>query len=186
MKKLKNSKTLFCLFVVLIIGSLISIATWGAIRACRYLSFYKGCESFLKNSVYTDSITLTKTELSYAISYLEEKDLTHGRVSIITQDINNDIGYFYENLKEQYMLLVEAENKNLNDREQEDVLKIYRKNICNNFGSPKIPNGITIYPYNIAFFWWSIISIILFIISFASFRHLVVNLQYFKDFWQKN
>lgn len=174
---------IFIISFITMMASILSFITWGTVRIYKCIVFNKNCTEYISNSAHVNSIKVAKKELDHAILYLEEKNLTEGRVSIVSSQIANDIGYFYENLKVQQEFLDTESKKELNSEEETAILMKYRSNI-GDYTSDKlhfslnIPDGISIYPNNVAYFWWAIISILIFIISFLIFSKIEIDYQH--------
>lgn len=133
---------------------------WGSIRIVKSVSFSTNCTQYLKRAADANSVEMAKEELEKAIFYAESKNLTHGRVSIFLNQPVNDIGYWYENMKVSY-----EELENLPDDssplEKTNVLMKLRETLTDSSDGSLVvtmPMGISIYPYNVSYFWWGIIS----------------------------
>jgi len=154
MKKLK-------IFIALVFTVLFLV--WGGVRISNSLSFYLNCEAYLKRAATANTVEMAKPELAKAIEYAEENNLTSGIVSIFLKNPMNDIGFWYENMKASY----EELDKIADDAtalEKTNVLMKLRESLTDRDegGGTKIvfPNGISVYPNNILYFCWGLISII--------------------------
>lgn len=120
------------------------------------------CTQYLKRAADANTVETAKEELEKAISYAEEKKLTDGVVSIIFHQPKNDIGFWYKNMKEAY-----AELENLPDDasslERTNVLMKLRESLTDDTESGisvTVPDGISIYPYNVGYCLWGLFSTI--------------------------
>lgn len=158
-------------FLILAIVFTMLFGIWGVVRIVKYVSFETNCTQYLKRAADANSVELAKAELKEAISYAESENLTTGRVSIFLNQPKNDIGYWYENLKTSYE---ELENlpSDTSSLEKTNVLMKLRETLTDTSEDGTevtVPEGISIYPNNLAYCLWSIFSGILAIVSWFFF-----------------
>lgn len=139
--------------------SVLLFVVWAVIRISAANSFSERVGGYLANYSEAGNITAAKENLNMAIKALEEMRLTEGQVSIFHKNPNNNIGLWYQNLKESQNILEKlseenAFNQSIALEEQKNGLKGGASNT-----SIKHPDGISIYPHNKIFFWWSILSL---------------------------
>lgn len=102
--------------------------------------------------------------------YVEKNGLTSGYTSIIYKTENDNIGFWYENLKVCQKEL--AETKGNSTLENTNVLMKLRESLTDNSGKGTqltIPTGISRYPNNALFGVANLISFVLFIGSILLF-----------------
>ena len=150
------------IFMVLAIIATIVFGSWSAVRIVKWVQFNINCTQHLKRAADANTVERAKEELKKAISYAEKNNLTEGVVSIFLHQPKNDIGYWYQNITETYN---ELENlpEDATSLEKTNVLMKLRETLTDEKESGvtvTIPNGISIYPGNIAYFWWGLLSII--------------------------
>ena len=150
---------------MLAVISTLACLSWVVVRIVKATDFDFGCKSYLKRAADANTIEVAKPELDKAIEYLEEHDLTSGIVSIFLKNPANDVGYFYQNLKASQAELAKADS-NMSQLEESNVLMKLRETLLDDGESTSVtcPAGISIYPNNVGYFWWSIISFILAIV----------------------
>lgn len=104
---------------------------------------------------------MAKPQLDKAISYLENHNLTSGIVSIFLKNPKNDIGFFYQNLKACQTEL-ERVSPNASQLEESNVLMKLRESLLDEGQTTEVthPFGISIYPYNVVYFIWLMISFV--------------------------
>jgi hypothetical protein len=135
---------------------------WIVIRINKGLTFEYGCDAYIKRAADSNTVDLALENLEIAIDYAERNKLTEGVVSIFFMNPKNDIEFWHRNLvacKEELQNLP-ADSSQL---EQTNVLMKLRESLTDDGESSTkvtVPDGISIYPYNVIFFWWSIISAI--------------------------
>ena len=118
---------------------------------------YKGiildmeCTGHLERAANSTNIELASGELDAAISYLDKKGLTSGYTSIFWKTPNEDIGFWYNNIKEANRELKNAPDTISNLEESNMLIKLRETLITNSKdGEESIicPNGLSRYPNN--------------------------------------
>jgi hypothetical protein len=91
--------------------------------------------------------------------------LTTGIVSLFLQQPKNDVKFWYTNIKASYDELSSL-SEDATPLEKSNMLMKLRETLVDQGESTSVtcPNGISIYPFNVAYFWWSILSLLFFII----------------------
>jgi len=154
----KTAKT----FMVFAIIATIAFVAWATVRSVKGVQFEINCEQYLKRAADANTVETAKEELAKAISYAETHNLTEGVVSIFLHQPENDVGYWYKNLTEAYE---ELDNlpEDTTSLEKTNVLMKLRETLTDGDESGvsvTIPEGISIYPNNVLYFWWGMLSII--------------------------
>lgn len=85
--------------VLLIVISVVSLLIWGGARNVANIQFNRNCEGHMKWAADANTIELALQKMEIVISYLEHKGLTRGYTSIIYRTPNEDVGFWYNNLK---------------------------------------------------------------------------------------
>ncbi len=150
-------------FMVLAIIATMVFGAWGTVRIVNAVEFNTNCKQYLKRAADANTVETAKEELAKAISYAEDNNLTEGVVSIFLRQPKNDVGYWYKNMTEAYE---ELENlpEDATSLEKTNVLMKLRETLTDETDSGvsvTVPNGISIYPNNVAYFWWGMLSFIL-------------------------
>lgn len=161
-------KIVFC--IVLFLVSLI-VPTVSVVKGIR---FDQQCGGFLKQAADASSVELAERQLTVAIDYIEENQLTSGYTSILYKTEDDNIGFWYENLKVCQKEL--AATKGNSTLENTNVLMKLRESLTDH--SEKgirltIPEGISRYPHNLGFMVANLIS---FVLCFASILLLIITL----------
>ena len=150
------------LLTVLTIIALASFVAFSTVRIVKLVQFETGCTQYIKRAADANTVETAKEELEKAISYAEENNLNDGVVSIFLHQPKNDIGYWYQNMQEAY---AELENlpEDTTSLEKTNVLMKLRETLTDE-GSEGVevtfPEGIELYPNNIIYFWWGLISFV--------------------------
>ena len=74
------------------------IATW-SYEGWMNVHFSNNCRGRLKRSADANTIEIAKQELGAAVSYLETNNSTSGYTSVIYNTPDEDVGFWYRNLK---------------------------------------------------------------------------------------
>ena len=147
-----KNRTLFWLFIVIVIF---------AVTGIRSIRFKQNCSGYLKQCANASSITLALDRLNLAIDYLEKNNLTTGYTSILWKTEDDNITFFYNNLKDcQQELIKVADASQL---EQTNVLMKVREVLTDEgqYGTKLvIPNGLSRYPFNTLFAILFVVGII--------------------------
>lgn len=154
------------IFMVFAIIATLVFGAWCTVRIIKDVQFNINCKQYLKRAADANTVETAMEELAKAISYAEENNLTEGIVSIFLHQPKNDVGYWYKNMKEAYAEL-EKLPENATSLEKTNVLMKLRETLTDEIESGvsiTIPNGISIYPSNVAYFWWGLLSSIFCII----------------------
>ena len=132
--------------------------------------FKKNVSGYLKRAADANTIELAHEELDRALTYLEANDLTEGYTSVLYETPDEDIGFWYRNLKASKEELEKLDNPSA--LEKTNVLMKLRETLTDTGERTRVtsPDGIHLYPYNavwaglgwgslIAFFWGCILLI---------------------------
>ena len=148
--------------IALAILATLVFCAWSTVRIVKAVQFDMNCTQYIKRAADANTVELAQEELAKAISYAEENNLTEGVVSIFLHQPKNDVGYWYKNLTEAY-----AELENLSEDatslEKTNLLMKMRESLTDEKQSGvsvTMPRGISIYPKNVRYFWWGLISTI--------------------------
>lgn len=150
------------IFMVFAIIATMIFGAWATVRIVKEIDFNTNCEQYLKRAADANTVETAKEELAKAISYAEAHNLTKGIVSIFLHQPKNDVGYWYKNMTEAYD---ELENlpEDATSLEKTNVLMKLRETLTDERESGvavTIPDGISIYPNNVLYFWWGLLSFI--------------------------
>ena len=123
---------------------------WSVSRIYNSVYFNIHCGGYLERASYANTIELASPALKTAIQYVENNGLTNGFTSIIYRTPDEDLGFWYSNLKqaEDELSKITPSSTAL---EKSNVLMKLRESLVshNNEGSHLIcPEGVSIYPLN--------------------------------------
>ena len=144
-------------------------ALWIGIRIYKNVSLTIDCTGHLKRAADANTVELAKEELRIAISYLESNQLTTGYTSILYRTPNEDIGFWYKNLKYSLKELEQVTSETM-QLEKSNLLMKLRETLLDHGkdgDSVTAPAGISIFPNNTGFAIWGIIGAILALIGYV-------------------
>lgn len=132
-----------CLLGLIIILPLAGI---GGLAVYWDVSFNNKCGGRLKRAADANTVEMAKEELGAAVTYLESNQMTEGYTSIIYRTPDEDIGFWYKNLKASLGELdkVSSETPQM---ERTNVLMKLRETLLDKDSITK-PPGIEKAPYN--------------------------------------
>lgn len=145
-------KVLFTIFIIL-------FCIWGGIRIISAIQFDRNCGGYLKRAADANTVDLAKKQLYIALSYIEHEELTTGYTSILYRTPDEDVGFWYTNIKSSFSEL-EQVSSSTTQLERSNLLMKLRETLLDQGSEGKnmvtIPPGISIYPHNtiMAVFGW--------------------------------
>jgi len=122
----------------------------GVIIYAASIEFDQNCGGYLKQAADANTAELAMNRLDMAVKYAEEKGLTNGYTSVFYKTEDDNIGYWYQNLKACQKELQEVIGKS--QLEQTNVLMKVRESLTDNGKEGtelNVPGGIARYPYNV-------------------------------------
>lgn len=144
--------------------SILSLVGFGAIRIYKSVVFDINVTGHLGRAANANTIELAQSELSEAILYLKNNHLTEGYTSIFWRDPSEDIGWWYGNLTASLHEL-ESVPEETSQLEKTNVLMKLRETLEDHGEHGKsvvvCPEGISIYPANVAYLTWCSLSVLL-------------------------
>ena len=151
----------FSLIMLAIVLILIPIIYYGGMIV-RSVEFSRDCTSYLSLSANANSVEIAEERLTAAIDYLEENNLTSGDCKFfVSNRPENDIGYWYNNLKSAQTQLREIIiNNSATELEKSNVLMKLRETLLDD-DHIVTPTRLWIYPnqtliISIAIIIWAI------------------------------
>ncbi len=144
----------------------IFLVIWAIARFMAVVQFDRNCGGYLKRAADASTIELAIQELDRAMTYIEKSKLTSGYTSVVYKTPDEDVGFWYLNLKSALVELrkVGPETTQL---ERSNILLKLRETLLDKKESEEItlPSGVTIYPNNSFYAFWAIGSLLTIIIG---------------------
>jgi len=132
--------------IICVVLILISIVIFG-MRISKRIVFKQNVSGYLKRAATANTIQLAHEQLTKALDYLEAENLTSGYTSVLYETPDEDIDFWYRNLKAS-----QIELKNLNSEsalEKTNVLiKLRESLLSGEKGRVTVPQGLSVYPNN--------------------------------------
>lgn len=141
-------------------------------RIMKGIEFKQNVKGYLKRAADANTIEIANEELTKVIDYLEANNLTSGYTSILYKTPDEDIGFWYRNLKAS-----QNELQNLNSTsalEKTNVLMKLRETLVDSGKKARVtvPDGVTYYPNNL--FWavlgWTAAGIVAYLFIFYGYK----------------
>lgn len=128
----------------------------------KSIQFDQQCAGYIKQAADANTVELALERLNLGIDYVEANNLTSGYTSVIWRTEDENIGFWYNNLKACQKEL----NAGLNQTPLEKtnlLLKVRESLVDNHDGSISltIPPGISRYPTNLLYGIWGFLSSII-------------------------
>ncbi len=144
---------------------LISITLFG-IRISKKIELKQNVSGYLKRAADANTIDLANAELVKVIDYLEANNMTSGYTSIMYKTPDEDIDFWYKNLKASQHELQSLQSESA--LEKTNVLIKLRETLLDTGKktSVTIPRGLAVYPNNKL---WALLMSIATLSIFSSF-----------------
>ncbi|SEL70202.1 hypothetical protein SAMN04487910_3106 [Aquimarina amphilecti] len=118
------------------------------VRISKKVQFKQNVSGYLKRAADANTIALANDELTKVIDYLEANNITSGYTSMLWETPNEDIGFWYKNLKASQL---ELQNLKSNSAlERTNVLINLRETLLDTGERTRVtvPKGLAVYPKN--------------------------------------
>ena len=135
-----------CLFTIM---TFFCLAVFG-VCILRGINFNVECKGHLKRAADANTIELAKQELDVALSYLEREGMTEGYTSVLYKTPEEDVGFWYQNLKSASIELGEVP-EDASILEKSNALMKLRETLLDQgekSESVTVPTGISRFPHN--------------------------------------
>ena len=152
---------------------ILPLLLWAGLRTYNEILYDIDCAGHIKRAADANTVELATQEMRTVVAYLEARGMTSGYTSILYRTPDEDIGFWYQNLKASLGEL-EKVTPETTQLERSNILIKLRETLLDNGKSVSVtnPSGISIYPNNVAYarFGWlglvaAIAGVLLFIIG---------------------
>ncbi|MDX1349186.1 MAG: hypothetical protein R3279_03000 [Putridiphycobacter sp.] len=149
---------------------IISLVIFG-LRIAKSIEFKQNVSGYLKRAGDANTIDLAHEELSKALLYLEANNLTKGHTSILYKTPDEDIDFWYRNLKASQSELENLESESALERT--NVLIKLRETLLDTGEKTKVtvPKGLAVYPNN---FTWALLMWLAIIVGTLGFMRIAI------------
>lgn len=165
---MKFNEKVYC---SLLAFAVLSLMIYGITNIILGIQFDRNCEGYLKRAADANTISMAEKELGIAVTYMEQKHLIIGYTSIVYKTPNEDLGFWYNNLKVAHEELVGA-SPDITSLEMSNMLMKLRETILDDDRegvSVTVPPGIVRFPHNTFFAFWGITSSLIGVVGFVMF-----------------
>lgn len=154
------------------------LLAWGAVRIVKDITYDQQVEGYLKQAADANTTELAEKKIGQAIEGMDRRGLCNSKspdsppvfaddcfTSVLWRTPGEDVGYWRTNIQATYEDLHSMTNEERVDNltESNQLMKV-RETLLDNGSqgdSVTAPAGISVYPNNVAFFWWGVFSVIL-------------------------
>ena len=144
--------------------AIITISIWSTcgIKAIR---FKQNCGGHLKRAADANTVDIAKSELKIALDYMEANNLTSGYTSVIYETPDEDVAFWYNNIKQSYNELNSLPDSSSSLEKSNMLIKLRETLLDHGDKSDTVtmPDGISRYPDNVLYFFLGIVSIVCFL-----------------------
>lgn len=140
------------------------------------IHFNQECAGYLKQAADANTAEIALERIDLALEYIERNNLTNGYTSVLWRTENENIGFWYQNIK-----ACKSELESCIDGsqlEKSNVLMKVRESLTDNGDSGTkltIPSGLCRYPNNAVYLILGWLSVFVFIIGLVWFFYLIEN-----------
>jgi hypothetical protein len=131
-------------FIILLCIDCIGFFGWAGLRAYKAIVFDIECKGHMNRAADANTVELARQEMEIVVNYLEKNGMTNGYTSVLFRTPNEDVGFFYKNMKASL-----AELKSL----KPDATPLEKSNLLMKLRETlsTVPPGIEVFPYNAAY-----------------------------------
>lgn len=137
-----------------------------AIRITKSVSLKQNCTGYLKRAADANTVETAKEQLQKSIQYLEANDITKGYTSVFYQTPDEDVEFWYKNLKASENELMKVDSTTSSMEKTNLLMKLRETLLDNSEKGDKltVPDGLSRYPNN---GMWGILTCFAIIISIS-------------------
>lgn len=151
---------------VLLTGALVFIT----IYVVKCVTFKQECSGHLRRAADANTVETAQKELIVATKYLEDNNITSGYTSVFWQTPDEDIAFWYNNLKasENELSKVDSTTSSL---EKTNILMKLRETLMDHGKEGDhvtYPKGLATYPQNGLYGTLILLSILIILLAFAA------------------
>jgi hypothetical protein len=136
----------------------------------KEVQYNRNCGGHLKRAADANTVDIAETELQMAVGYLKMKGMTTGYTSILYNTPSEDVGFWYNNLNASLRELDHLP-ATASPLERSNMLMKLRETLLDHGAhgdGVTEPDGITVYPNNLAYAFWGWASLIAAIVFWIS------------------
>ncbi|HLO43889.1 MAG TPA: hypothetical protein VK175_06115 [Leadbetterella sp.] len=135
-------------FIAIVMVGFVLVVFGGA--SMQAIRLKQECTGFLKRAADANTVETAKVELRRALSYLEMNDMTKGYTSVLWKTADEDVGFWYENLKASELELMKV-REDSPSMEKTNLLMKLRETLLDSGEKGDeltVPKGLSRFPSN--------------------------------------
>ena len=143
--------------------------SWTGVRIVAAIQFDRNCEGYLKRASDANAIPRAMEETGKALGYMEDHALTSGYTSILYNTPDEDVAFWYQNIKDAHTEMAELDLEKSTPLEKSNMLMKLRETLLDSGSSGDsvtVPTGISVFPYNLLAVVTGLISLIGMVVAF--------------------
>jgi hypothetical protein len=116
----------------------------------KNIQLKQNCTGYLKRAADANTVESASKELNTAINYLEDNNLTSGYTSVLWRTPNEDVGFWYNNIKNASLELAKVDSTT-SALERSNILIKLRESVLDHGEKGdhvSVPDGLARYPNN--------------------------------------
>lgn len=125
----------------------------GGATLYKDIQFGIHCGGHLKRAADANTVQLAKSELEYALNYMDANRMTQGTTSILWETPANDVGFWYKNVFESYQELQKITDQTDQMTKTNTLMKLRETLLDHGDSGDSVthPGGISLFPNNALF-----------------------------------
>jgi len=145
---------------VLAIVSLVAFLAWAAVRIYAGITFDINIDSYVAQAASSPSPQIAAEKLDAAVAGAVNAGLTKGNTGVFFTYPTNDVGFWYQRLVDSRAVLRGLAPNDTPLEISNTMMRVHESLTTHGKDgqSPISPEGISIAPHNVAFFWWGLLS----------------------------
>lgn len=141
--------------------SLVAFLAWCGVRIAMGISFDIDLENYVSQAASSPSPQIASQKLGMAIDAAQRRGLTQGNTGIFFTYPTNDVGFWYQRLVDSRAILSHLAPNDTPLEVSNTMMRVHESlTASGSKGAQETvsPDGISIYPHNVPFFWWGLLS----------------------------
>lgn len=134
----------------------------------KSITFNINCGDYLKRAADSNTVELAADNLKIALDYIEANGMTTGYTSVVWKSPDEDVAFWYNNIKESYNEIVSLDESATNLEKTNLLMKLRETLLDNGEKGERLtcPMGISVFPNNTL---WAILKCLCLIMFIGGF-----------------